>query len=380
MPGHPLLEFLTPLRDAMVESLGSLVAFESPSREKPALDALAVFLAERFQTLGLHVDQLANPSGGDHLRLRLGDPSDNRPPALVLCHFDTVWSLGTLARMPFRVEGGRAYGPGAFDMKASLVIAEFALRAILTLGLRPSRPIVLLFTSDEEIGSPTSRLLIEEEASRSAYVLVTEPPLSGDRFKTARKGVGRFTLEITGRASHAGVEPEKGLSAVVELAHQILAVTEIADPPSGTTVNVGVVRGGTTSNVVPASATAEIDVRASSLDEAKRVEAAMAGLRPVLPGVILGVGGGFNRPPMERTPQVASLYERARAVASTLGMDLGEGSTGGGSDGNFTAALGLPTLDGLGAPGAGAHAENEHVLVDRLPARAALLAALLHQL
>lgn len=380
MPGHPLLDHLIPQRGAMVEALEALVVRESPSHDKAALDALAGFLAARFAGLGSGVERIKNGDGGDHLRVRWGDPADARPPALVLCHFDTVWPTGTLARMPFRVEDGRAHGPGVYDMKASLVLAEFALRAVRDLGLETPRPVVLLLTSDEEIGSPTSRLLIEDEARRGAYVLVTEPPLPGDRLKTARKGVGRFILEVTGRAAHAGVEPEKGVNAVVELAHQVLALGGLADLEKGTTLNVGVVRGGTTPNVVPAAATAEIDARAGTLDEARRVEAGLAALRPVLPGASLAVRGGFNRPPMERTPQVAALFERARAVGRTLGMNLGEGSTGGGSDANFTAALGRPTLDGLGAPGAGAHAEHEHVLIESLPRRAALLAALLLEL
>ena len=235
----------------------------------------------------------------------------------------------------------------------------------------------MLFTSDEEIGSPTSRALIEDEARASAYVLVMEPPLPGGGLKTARKGVGHFTLEIEGRAAHAGVEPENGVSAIVELAHQVLAIERIADPAAGTTVNVGVVSGGTTSNVVPAEAIAVIDARATTLDEARRFEGAMLALRPALRGAKLRVRGGFSRPPMERTPQSVDLYDRARAIGRTLGLDLTEGSTGGASDGNFTAALGLPTLDGLGMPGAGAHAEDEHILIDALPERAALLAALL---
>jgi glutamate carboxypeptidase len=376
MPSHPLLDHLTLLRGDILEALEALVSQESPSRGKPALDALAQTITGRFKALGLAVDRIANPVGGDHLRVRFGDEASALPPALVLCHYDTVWPLGTLVRLPFRVEGGRAHGPGVFDMKASIVLCEFAVRALKAEKRLPRRPVVLLFTSDEEIGSPTSRGLIEEEAKRSAHVLVMEPPLSGGRLKTARKGVGRFTLEVTGRAAHAGVEPEKGVSAVVELAHQVLALSRLADLARGTTVNVGVVEGGTTSNVIPARATAQIDVRVATLDETRRIEAAIAALEPVLPGASLAVRGGFNRPPMERTPEVAALFERTRAVGLSLGMDLGEGSTGGASDGNFTAALGVPTIDGLGTPGAGAHADHEHVVIEALTERAALLAAL----
>lgn len=379
MPANPLLDALSDDLGAMLGALEALVVRESPSRDKPALDALAADLDARFGSLGLSRERLPNPVGGDHLRFRL-DGDDTQLPALVLCHFDTVWPLGTLARMPFQIKEGRAHGPGAYDMKASLVLCEYALRALRSVGRTPPRPVVFLFTSDEEIGSPTSRPLIEGEARRSAYALVLEPPLSGDRLKTSRKGVGRFMLEIAGKAAHAGVEPEKGVNALVELAHQILAINAIADPSKGTTLNVGAARGGSTSNVVPASASVEIDARASTRAEAVRVEGAMSSLRPVVLGASLTVAGGFNRPPMERTPQTAALFERARAIGRSLGFELGEGSTGGGSDGNFTAALGLPTLDGLGAPGAGAHAENEHIQIDALPARAALLAALLLEL
>ncbi len=375
---NALLDHLATCRPAMLEALEALVVRESPSRDRAAIGALATDLGARFEGLGLAVERIGED--GENLRVVFGAPVDGREPGLVLCHFDTVWPLGTLARMPFRIENGRAHGPGAYDMKASLVLCEFAVRAVRALSLQPARPVVFLFTCDEEIGSPSSRTLIEDEARRSAYVLVMEPPLSDNRLKTARKGVGRFTLEITGRASHAGVEPDKGVSAVTELAHQILAINAMADPPRGTTLNVGVVQGGTTPNVVPAEASAQIDVRATSLDEAARVTAAMSALRPVLPGAALRVGGGFNRPPMERTPQVAALFERVRAIGKSVGLDLGEGSTGGGSDGNFTAALGRPTIDGLGTPGAGAHAEHEHVLIEALPVRAALLAALLLEL
>jgi glutamate carboxypeptidase len=381
MPLNELRDHLIPLRGAMLDALEELVRSESPSREKPALDALSSLIEARFARLeGVTIERLANEAGGDHLRVRLGGFENPLPPALVLCHYDTVWPLGTLSRMPFKVEGDRASGPGVYDMKASLVLVEFAIRTLQAIGAVVPRPVVVLLTSDEEIGSPTSRHLIESEAAQSSYVLVMEPPLSGGRLKTARKGGGVFTLEVSGRAAHAGVEPEKGVNAVVEIAHQILAVTGFANADAGTTVNVGVVQGGTTSNVVPAAASARVDVRVASSDEAKRITDAFAALRPALQGARLEVRGGFNRPPMERTPAVAGLFERARGVARALGMELGEGSTGGGSDGNLTAALGVPTLDGLGTPGDGAHAETEHILIDALPDRAALLAALLLQL
>jgi glutamate carboxypeptidase len=299
------------------------------------------------------------------------------PPALLLCHMDTVWPAGTLAARPFRVEEGRAYGPGSYDMKAGIVIAEFALRAVRDLGLRLPRPVLLLLTADEEVGSKVSRPLIEEMAHRSQYVLVLEPSLGTGALKTARKGVGRFTVEIVGRAAHAGVEPEKGLSAVLELAHQIVYLQGLADAGQGTTINVGVVRGGTRSNVVPAYAEAEVDVRVWTMAEAGRVTEGIKNVQPHIPGIQLRVQGGLGRPPMERTTASAVLFRRAQEIGRQLGLDLGETSTGGGSDANFTAALGIPTLDGLGAIGDGGHADHEHVLIDSLPERAALLTALL---
>jgi glutamate carboxypeptidase len=378
-PGSDLLVDLRGRRGAMLEAIGSLVAHESPSGDKPALDALADKIAARFAALGARVGRIPNEAGGDHLHILFG-PTVAAAPALVLGHFDTVWPVGMLARMPFRADGARASGPGIYDMKANLVLVEFALRALSERELSLPRPVELLLTSDEEVGSPTSRRWIEEMAGRAAYVLVPEPPLADGSLKTARKGVGRFTLDVTGRAAHAGVEPEKGVNAVVELAHQILAVQALANPAVGTTVNVGLILGGTTPNVVPASAKAVVDVRVATLGEARRIESAMAALATVVPGSVLAVSGGFNRPPMERTPAIAALFERARAIARGVGLELTEGATGGGSDGNFTAALGIPTLDGLGVPGGGAHADDEHILVDALVPRAALLAALLLEL
>ena len=377
MNGQSLLDQLRPRRDEMLAAVTELVNHETPSAGKAALDALARALAERFAPLGPAIEIIPNAERGDHLRLHWDFGRGDAPPALILCHFDTVWPAGTLAERPVRIEDGRAYGPGIFDMKASLALTEYAIRALQALGLTPPRPVVALFTSDEEVGSPTSRALIEAQARASAYALVLESPLAGGRLKTARKGVGRFTIAITGRAAHAGIEPEKGISAVVELAHQILRLSDLADPAAGTTVNVGVVRGGSAPNVVPAEASARVDVRVTTLAEATRIEAAMAALRPVLPGATVTATGSFDRPPMERTPQSAALFERARAIAATLGQELTEGATGGASDGNFTAALGLPTRDGLGALGAGAHAAGEHIVIDSLPERAALLAALL---
>lgn len=372
-----LLDHLQGQRDAMLEALETLVGCESPSLDKARLDPLAARLAARLDALGATVGLVSNDQGGDHVHARFGASDGPTPPALLLGHYDTVWPVGTLERLPFRIEGGRAFGPGVFDMKASLVLAEFALSACQAVGASPPRPVELLITSDEEEGSPTSRPLIEETARRAAHVLVLEPPLADGSLKTARKGVGRFTIEVTGRAAHAGVEPEKGISAVVELAHQVLALEAISDRTAGTTLTVGQIEGGTKPNVVPASARAVVDARVWTAAEARRVEEALNQLTSVLPGASVRVTGGFNRPPMERTPAVAALFQRVQEVGRLLGLELGEGSTGGGSDGNFTAALGIPTLDGLGVPGCGAHADHEQIEVDALPVRAALLAALL---
>jgi glutamate carboxypeptidase len=364
--------------DEMLATLRGWVEHESPSRDKAALDALSARLSAHFGSMGAEFAVIPNATGGDHLRIQFREAADpDARPILVMGHFDTVWPIGTLARMPFRVEGDRASGPGIFDMKASLVLLEFALRALRAHGLKPARTVVGLWTSDEEIGSPTSRAIIEDEAKKACRVLVLEPALADGSLKTARKGVGLFTLEVTGKSAHAGVEPEKGASAIVELAHQILRIESLADPAAGTTLNIGTVAGGTTSNVVPGSATATIDVRARTAAEADRVTTALRALKPVMPGTSLAISGQMNRPPMERTPDVAALFEKARDLGASLGLSITEGSTGGGSDGNFTAALGVPTLDGLGPRGAGAHADHEHILIDSLPERAALLALLL---
>jgi glutamate carboxypeptidase len=364
---------------AMVGRLAELVSIESPSHDKPALDGLATLLASLLREAGAAVDVVPNIHGGDHLIGRFSGPAGQRP-ALVLAHFDTVWPIGTLERMPFRLdETGRAHGPGVFDMKASLVVFLAVMEQLKKFGNVAPRPIWALFTSDEEIGSPTSRRLIETLAVDSAYALVLEPALADGGLKTSRKGVGRFHLDVEGKAAHAGVAPQQGRNAIVELAHQILRLEDLQDITAGTTINVGVIRGGTTTNVVPAHASAEIDVRVATGAEETRIESALAALRPVNPDIRLTLRGSFNRPPMERTSANRTLFEKARelARAEPLCLELTEGSTGGGSDGNFTSALGIPTLDGLGPRGSGAHADDEHILIDSLPQRAALILCLL---
>jgi glutamate carboxypeptidase len=361
----------------MLGTIRLLVEHETPSGDKPRLDAFAAMLAGRLAAAGAIAEIIPNATQGDHVRARfvtgVRDPA--AAPALVLCHYDTVWPVGALGTHPFRIEEGRAYGPGIFDMQTSLALVEYGLRAVSALDLALPRPVTLLVTSDEEIGSGTSRALIEAEAAQAAYVLVLESPLPGGVLKTARKGTGSFAIEIAGRAAHAGVEPDKGVNAIVEMAHQVLAVQALADRSQGTTLSVGMIEGGTATNVIPARCTAQVDARAWSQAEATRVADAMDALRPVLAGAAVQVAGGWNRPPLERTA-TAALFGRVQEIGRQLSMALEEGSTGGASDGNFTGALGVPTLDGLGVPGDGAHADHEHILVDAIPGRAALLVAM----
>jgi glutamate carboxypeptidase len=371
-----LLDYFNTRLPAMLDAIRRVVEEETPSGDKARLDAFAARLAQRYTEAGAVATLIANPDAGDHIQVQLMPANvAGQPPGLVLCHYDTVWPVGSLATHPFRIEEGKAYGPGIFDMQSSLVLVDFALQALRDLGLTPPRPLHILITSDEEVGSTTSRAHIEAAARAAAYVLVLESPLPGGVLKTARKGVGEFWLEITGRAAHAGVEPEKGIHAVEEAAHQILRLHALNNPAAGTTVSVGVIAGGSASNVIPAQVRMEIDTRTWSQSEADRVEQAIRGLQPEVPGAQLAIRGGWNRPPLERSATQA-LYERVRALGEALGMELGEGNTGGGSDGNFTGALGVPTLDGLGVPGAGAHADHEHIEVERIAASAALLVAM----
>jgi glutamate carboxypeptidase len=362
---------------SMVAHLTQLVEMESPSDHKPSLDRLAAVLAEHASAAGAQSEILRQNVAGDIVRARWGDGDGG---VLLLCHMDTVWDLGTLAERPVRVEGDRLYGPGAFDMKGGIVNALWAMRALRELKLMPSRRVTLLITSDEEIGSAASRTLIEAEARAHEVVFVLEPahpPRAS--LKTWRKGVGGYRVTATGRAAHAGAAHDEGINAIEELARHVLAIQALTDYAAGTTVNVGVISGGTRSNVVPEQAWAEVDYRVMDMTEAARVDAFMRGLKPQRDGIKLAVTGGLNRPPMVRTPAIVALYARAEAVAAELGFPLTETGTGGGSDGNFTAALGVPTLDGLGVVGDGGHALHEHVVLSSLPERAALLAGLIRE-
>ncbi|MFN7946345.1 MAG: M20 family metallopeptidase [Blastocatellia bacterium] len=381
MPG--LNQYFSTRQETIVALIRHLVERETTSREAARLDEIARFTAELLQPLASTIELIASPAYGSHLRARFNfNPESSAESAsrqlLVIGHLDTVWPVGTLARLPFRVtDEGTAHGPGIFDMKSGVAVVIEALRSIAELKLTTRRPVTMLLTCDEEIGSQTSRHLIEEEARKSAAALVLEPPIPGGIVKTARKGVGGFTIRATGRAAHAGLDPRHGINAIVELAHQTLRLNELNNYDSGTTINVGVVSGGTTSNVIPAQAMAKVDMRFWTLAEGQRIDDYVKSLQPVIDGAQLTITGGINRPPMIRSEGNAALYEHARQLAAEIGFELHEGSVGGGSDGNFTAALGVPTLDGLGVDGAGAHAEHEHIILADIPRRAALITRLL---
>ena len=370
-----ILRFCEAHLDRTVQTIETLVRLESPSTDKAAVDRCGAALAAMLREAGAAVERLPQAQRGDHILARLEGVGE---PVLILGHFDTVWPIGTLERMPVRRDGDRLFGPGTFDMKAGLAIALSAMQALLATRT-PHAPMTLLWTTDEEIGSATSRATIELEARKSRAVYVLEPALPGGALKTARKGCGEFDIVVHGVAAHAGLDPGKGASAIHELAAQIAAIERLQDLPNGISVNVGVITGGTRPNVVAEVARAVVDARAPTQEAASRVESAMRSLQPVNSRTRLTISGGFERPPMERTPASRELFARARAVASSLGRDLGEGSAGGGSDGNFTSAAGVPTLDGLGAVGDGAHAAHEHIEISSLPWRAALLAGLLLQ-
>jgi glutamate carboxypeptidase len=358
---------LTALLPKMVDELHALVSVESPSDDLDACRAAAGAADVLGTALLGERPEVIEVEGHAHLRWRFGDVGR----ALVVGHLDTVWPTGTLARRPFKVDDGVATGPGCFDMKAGVVQALYALSTLDDLD-----GVEVLFTTDEEVGSQTSRSLVEEGARRALATFVCEPAADGGALKLGRKGTGMYTIAVTGRSSHAGLEPEKGANALVEAAHLILALGPMARPELGTTVTPTVAAAGTATNVVPAEAVLEVDVRVAIPEEADRVDDAVQALRPTVAGCRIDVRGGLNRPPMPDTSG-AELWVRAQAIAIALGLPALTGVTvGGGSDGNLAAAVGCPTLDGLGPVGGGAHAENEHVIVSSMAERAALLAEL----
>jgi glutamate carboxypeptidase len=362
----------------MMSLLRRMVEIESPSDDKAALDRMGALLAEIFERMGSKVTFYPEKEAGNHLKAEFAGAGGK--PVLLLGHFDTVWPMGTLANMPFRIQDGRAYGPGVYDMKAGIAMMIFAVRALKEAGAA-HRPVTILLDTDEEVGSTTGRPVIEATARECEAVLVLEPSQGPQgHLKTSRKGVGGITIRVRGRASHSGVDFEKGRSAIVELARQLLEVVKFTDLSRGITVNPGVIQGGTRSNVIAAEAWAEVDLRIARAADAAMLEQKFAALKPFDPDCSIELSGGINRPPMERTEGTVRLFGIAREIAGTIGWHVEESATGGGSDGNFTSALGVPTLDGLGALGEGAHASHESVVIQELPQRTALLAGLLQRL
>jgi glutamate carboxypeptidase len=368
---------LQPALPQMLNTLCRFVTAESPSLEKIPTDRCGGLIAAAWRKQNLEVQRIPQKHRGDHLRIATPKQSGAKGQLLILGHYDTVYATGTLDKMPFHLHRGKAFGPGSFDMKAGIVQALFAHAALQKLNLLPRKRLLFLWTSDEEIGSDSSRKLIEGEARRSDAVFVLEPAY-GPRglLKTSRKGVGEAEIIVHGRASHAGLAPEEGLNAIHELAHQIARITKFADPRRGITVNVDVIEGGTRANVIAERARAVVDLRAIRTADMRQLERRLRDLKPAQRGVRLEVLGGFSRPPLERKMS-AALYNAAKSFAAEMPLPLGESAAGGGSDGNFTAAIGVPTLDGLGAVGDGAHSAHEHILAAAMPQRAALLAALL---
>lgn len=362
----------------MLAELQALVELESPSSGKALVDFCGVHLREVFEKLGGRITMIASEKFGDHLQVDFAGRSGGQP-VMLLGHFDTVYAAGTLEKMPFRIADGRAWGPGVYDMKHGIVQMAYAIRALqqANQGELP-RPVRVFLVTDEEVGSESSRPWTEELAKGSAAVLVCEPSQTIEgAIKTWRKGVGDYTVKVTGIAAHAGVDFDKGQSAILELARQIERIAEFTDLSRGLTVNPGVIKGGTRGNVIAAEAEVEVDIRIMKMEDAELIEQKFRGLQPVNSKCHIEVRGGINRPPLERSEKVVRLFQVAQRVARDLGFEVQEKGTGGGSDGNFTAALGIPTLDGLGAVGEGAHALHESILLEHLVPRTALLAGII---
>lgn len=352
--------------------LKTLVETESPSHDKAAVDHVGTIVAEEARRLGADVQIVQNAGTGNHVISKWGTGANG---ILLLCHMDTVFPLGILNKMPYHEADGMIFGPGVLDMKAGIVISLAAIEEARKNGM--TRPVTLLCTSDEEIGSETSRAWIESLAKESALVLVLESALLDGSLKTWRKGVGEFRVKTKGRAAHAGGDHEKGRNAIEEMAHQVIAIQKLTDYSKQTTLNVGVIQGGTVSNVVPEEAVIQVDVRVMQPGEWERLESEMQKLKPVIDGTSIEVTGGLNRPPMPFDDRMKATFERARSIATRIGMELKAGGTGGGSDANFVAPLGIPVLDGMGAIGEGYHSEREYIFADSLPQRVKLVSALL---
>jgi len=370
------LRYFEARQEACIQTIRELVEIESPSDNKAAADRIGKVLAGKFATIGGRAHVHPATDFGDNLQIDFAGRSDGKP-VLLLGHFDTVYPLGTLAAMPCYVADGRMHGPGVLDMKSGIALMLSAIEALQAWHGELPRPVTVFLVSDEEVGSYSSRRITEHLATESAAVLVLEPAGPRAAVKTARKGVGEYTLQVQGVASHAGLDPGKGHSAILELARQIPALWKLNDLRQGVSVNPGVIRGGTRTNVVAAQATVEIDVRIKMAKQAAALDRKIRALKPFDRHCKLSIDGGINRMPMERTAGVAALYKKAKAVASQMDWKLEEAAVGGGSDGNFTAGIGIPTLDGMGGVGTGAHALHEHIVISELPRRALLLAGMI---
>ncbi len=370
------LRYFEARQEKIVETIRELVTIESPSDDKLAADRMGALLAARFETLGGRAHVHRAEDFGDSVQIDFPGREKIRP-VLLLGHFDTVYPLGTLATMPCRAADGRLYGPGALDMKSGIALMFYAIEALHRWHAGLPRPMTVFLVSDEEVGSHSSRKITETLARESAGVLVLEPAGPGGAVKTARKGVGEYILNVKGVAAHAGLDPGTGHSAIAELARQITAVSKLNDLRHGLSANPGVIRGGTRTNVIAAEATVEIDVRIKNAKQAAALDRKFRSLKPFDKHCKLSVEGGINRMPMERTAGVVALYRKAQAIAKNIGWKLEEAAVGGGSDGNFTAGMGIPTLDGMGGVGEGAHAVHEHIVISELPRRALLLAGMI---
>ena len=370
-----LLQHIAAHQDQLIRDLLAWCALESPSNDPAATTRMAQMAAGHLAGCGAAVEIIPGQVNGSMVKAAWA--GGDGKPLLLLAHHDTVHPIGSLARNPPRVENGRVYGPGSYDMKGGVLLAAAALNAIGSLGRPLPRPVILLSTADEELSSTDSRPLIEALAREAEAALVLEPAFYGGELKTARKGVGTFTIRALGRASHAGGAHELGINAIVELAHQVRTLTGLTDYERGITISVGLIQGGSAVNTVPAAAEMQVDARVRRLEDAAWVNQQVYALRPHLPGASLQISGSVDRPPMERLPGTVRLFELARRLGQEIGLELVERAVGGASDGNFTAALGIPTLDGLGVCGDGAHTDEEFVLIEQLAPRAAVLAGLL---
>jgi glutamate carboxypeptidase len=374
------LRYFEARQDQIVQTIREFVEIESPSDNKPAADRMGAFLAGSFEAVGGHARVHHSDDFADSVQIDFpgrDSSGEKLKPVLLLGHFDTVYPLGTLATMPCHVVDDRMHGPGVLDMKSGIALMLYAIAALQTWHGALPRPVTVFLASDEEVGSYSSRTITEALAKDSAAVLVLEPAAPRGAVKTARKGVGEYILNVQGVAAHAGLDPGKGHSAIVELARQIIAVSKLNNLQQGVSVNPGVIRGGTRTNVIAAAATVEIDVRIKKAKQAAALDRKFRALKPFDQRCKLSIDGGINRMPMERTPGVGALYQKAQAIAQHIGWKLEEAAVGGGSDGNFTAGMGIPTLDGMGGAGQGAHAVHEHIVISELPRRALLLAGMI---